>query len=165
MTRAPAACLLCLVALCPSGCVVGRIDRNLAETTQAVRTIAPIVPALERTNQLMAETNARLDDTQRALADMRARLERLEGVVVRVDQRLTAMDPIERSLGRIDQHLAALRKSMENVDRAVPLMDVTEGTAPVESATPPGRRPGDPDPATRPAPPPPAQPGPGEPRR
>jgi chromosome segregation ATPase len=100
-----------LVSVCVAqgGCVVGRIADDLhsidAKLTASSERIAETEATLSRTNELLAEANQRLD---------------------RIEAQLAAVRAMGRPLEQIEEHLAGIRQTVENIDRLIPMVDFAE---------------------------------------
>lgn len=150
-----------LIAACSllvlPGCIVQRMADDLAATRAGVERLAALEPALSQTNARLDATNQQL---ARAVADLAAARERLDAVIARIDQSndhlavsvrsLNHLEPMMASLRNLDESLAALRKVIENIDDAIPFLNMSKGTPPADRAL--DRQQPAPDTAPRPTP-------------
>jgi len=75
--------------------------------------------------------------TREEIAAARTELTAIRSDLAEVRRQLDSLASIEKSLTHIDAHLSSLRGTMENIDEAVPLKDVTEDAAPPTPSDPP----------------------------
>lgn len=123
-----------LLAIAPMpGCVVWEIRDEMRAANASMQEVRR---QIDHTSGLIAQVHGRLDQTNTLVTGVDRRLHRLE-----------VLDSIQASLAAVDEHLASLRRTIDNVDRAVPFMDVGDKAAP----PPAPEEPADPRP---PAPPP-----------
>lgn len=112
---------------------------DLAGTRASVEQIAELAPALRETNTALATSNAQLE---RLYSEVASTHQSLELVIARLDatntylqesvRQLGHLDPMMASLKNLDESLAALRKNIENIDKAIPLLDLSKGTPPAD---------------------------------
>lgn len=77
---------------------------------------------------------AKLDDTNQRLDHTIANLDRTNALVNNVETQLAVLNTINTSLSRLDQHLAALRRTIGKLDSVIPFLDL--GSEPVPDAAP-----------------------------
>jgi prefoldin subunit 5 len=130
-----------LTPLCAGGCVFDKIHEELVA----------INGNMEETQGILREANATLDEvhqqlnevqkTNELLVQLQAGLGTEEAADTREENRMSiigTMESIDRSLGKMDQHMTALRKTISNIDSTIPFLklssddDVKEAEAPGE---------------------------------
>lgn len=126
------------------GCVVQDIHDDLAATRASVERIAELAPALRQTNASLETSNIQLE---RLYGELASTHKSLELVLARLDttnvhlqesaQQLRHLDPMMASLKNLDESLAALRRVVQNIDKAVPLLSLGKGTPPVDGVLKP----------------------------
>jgi hypothetical protein len=129
------------VATVLSGCIVGEMRDDLKATRVGVEGLAALAPALEKTNatleksnELMAATYRELVATRAAAEQMPARLDEANDHLKRATAMLAHLETMQGSLRNLDESLAALRKMIENIDKAIPLLNFSKGTPPADKA-------------------------------
>jgi DNA repair ATPase RecN len=132
-----------LVAVLPilSGCIVGEIRDDLKATRAGVERLATLTPALEKTNASLGKTNEQLAAlyremvaTRESVEVMPRRLDEANEHLKRSTEMLAHLEPMQASLRNLDESLAALRKIVENIDKAIPLVNFTKGTPSADKA-------------------------------
>jgi chromosome segregation ATPase len=123
------------------GCVVEKMHQDLAATRAGVEKLSDLAPALERTNAALDRSNAQLE---RMYAELRQSNETLKVVVGKLDEanaqlqlsatQLKRLEPMMVSLKSLDESMASLRKVIENIDKAIPLLNITRGTPPADAS-------------------------------
>ncbi len=92
---------------------------------------------MKNVNGQLTEVRAgltKLDDTNHRLDQTIANLERTNALVESVEKQLAVLNTINTSLSRLDQHLAALRRTLGKLDSVIPFLDL--GTEPVADEPP-----------------------------
>lgn len=124
-----------------SGCVVGQIRDDLAATRAGVERLEALTPALERTSVALEQSNrqlallhAELTEARRALEGVPPRLDEANTHLKLSTEQLASSRPMMASLQKLDESLVALRKMVENIDHAIPLLSFTKGAAPTAGA-------------------------------
>ena len=128
------------VVLPSSGCVFWRIEDQL-ESINA--TTARTSARLDDVASILNQTNAHLDTTNATLAAVQTQLDNVKrtndllldlqfglgtqsvGDTETAEKRksvLETLDTIDTSLGKLDQHLASLRRTLENIDSTIPFI-------------------------------------------
>lgn len=125
MRRTPTLCLAALACLLNSGCVFRDIDNRIAATGASIdhtnAELASLKAEVARVADVLDTRLATLDQTNQHLASMR--------------QDTATLQAIHATLKAIEQHLASYRRTIENVDDAIPLLpDVAD---PAPPRTPP----------------------------
>jgi phosphoenolpyruvate carboxylase len=100
-----------------------------------------LAPTLERTNSALNQSNTQLAAMYKELTATRAAL---ESIPPRLDESnrslkesaasLHHLEPMMASLRNLDESLAVLRKTIENINKSIPLLDITKGTPPADEA-------------------------------
>jgi ABC-type transporter Mla subunit MlaD len=135
---------LCLLSL--PGCFIQRMNDDLAATRAGVERLAELAPELRRTNTTLERTldqlarsnanveriGAELAGTHRTLAQVPPRLDESVAHLRDSSERLRHLEPMMLSLRNLDESLAALRKTLENIDKVIPGKDFTRGTPPAD---------------------------------
>lgn len=138
-THVAAAIFLFVAPLVLTGCVVRDIRDDLAATRAGVERLAELAPALRQTNASLERSNTQMEtlyteltNTHKSLDLVLARLDDTNAHLQESTRHLRHLDPMMASLKNLDESLAALRKIVENIDKAVPLLNLTAGTPPVD---------------------------------
>ncbi len=130
-TRTPSRFLAILLTLAATsllpGCIVGEMRDDLKSTRVGVQNLSDLVPQLKESNAALLKANAQLEQANSRLEVSNAKL--TESVKL-----LQALEPMKTSLREVNESLASLRKMMENIDRAIPFINITAGTPPADSA-------------------------------
>ncbi|HEX2837454.1 MAG TPA: hypothetical protein VHN77_04940, partial [Phycisphaerales bacterium] len=115
---------------------------EVAATRASVERIENVVPELRDTNAALRTSSAHIEQLYRevlnAHVSLRLVLDRLDATNANLQtsaQQLRSLDPMMGSLNKLDESLAALRRMVENIDKAVPLLNFSRGTQPVEKVT------------------------------
>jgi hypothetical protein len=120
--------LLVVIGVLPQGCVVWEIRDEMRATNAQMGEVSK---TLEKTNQ-------RIDEVDQGLA----RIDTTNGSLTDLEERLKLLQSIDKSLGRLDTHLASLRKTIGKIDSAIPFLGlggdeaVAEPEAAVADAAP-----------------------------
>lgn len=121
------------------GCVVQQMHEDLAATRAGVERLAELAPALRQTNTALERSNAQLErlygelaETHGSLKLVLVRLDASNAQLERSVQELGHLGPMMASLKDLDESLAALRKNIENIDKAIPLLNLSKGTPPAD---------------------------------
>lgn len=130
-----------MLAFVLPGCIVGEIRDSLQSANNQLVcvqfTLDEVNKGLDGTNQMLAQTNERLDRVENGLT----RLDRTNALIDNVEQglgridntnnsltvlerQLVVLDSVEKSLQRLDQHLAGLRKTVGALDGVIPFLDL-----------------------------------------
>lgn len=109
------------------GCIVGEMRDDLKSTRVGVESLSDLVPQLKESNAALLKANAQL-------VEANARLEISNAKLTESVRLLQTLDPMKASLRDVNESLASLRKMMENIDRAIPLINITAGTPPADTA-------------------------------
>lgn len=128
------------VVLPGSGCVFWRIEDQLesinATTAKTSARLDDVASILNRTNQNLDTTNATLAAVQTQLDNVKRTNDLLldlqfglgtqsVGEAEAVEKRksvLETLNTIDTSLGKLDEHLASLRRTLENIDSTIPFI-------------------------------------------
>lgn len=131
-----------LVCIVLPGCVIQNMRDEVAATRASVERIENVVPELRDTNAALRTSSAHIEQLYRevlnAHVSLRLVLDRLDATNANLQtsaQQLRSLDPMMGSLNKLDESLAALRRMVENIDKAVPLLNFSRGTQPVEKVT------------------------------
>jgi hypothetical protein len=113
--------LIAAMALCSlPGCVVWEIRDEMrganAHLTEVKQTLDTVNSSLAAANQALADANARLDEVDVGLA-------RIDKTNIELE-RLAMLSSIDESLGRLDTHLASVRKTIGAIDTMIPFFDL-----------------------------------------
>lgn len=130
--------LSCSTLLVLPGCVVWEIRDELRGANKQLGEVQASLGKLDETNQSLVDTNKALAQTNKSIDDVQAGLARIDTTnssLDGVDKRLAVLAPIQTSLNRLDQHLAALRRTIGRIDSVIPFLDLGGGE-PVTDAGP-----------------------------
>lgn len=123
------------------GCVVQAMHDDLAATNKGVQKLAELAPELQRTNAAIDRSNAQLErlyaelaETHKSLNVVIARMDSTNSHLQESVRELRRLEPMSASLKNLDESLASLRKSIENIDRVIPLLNISEGTPSADRA-------------------------------
>ena len=140
-SHAVTATLLLSAAAGLPGCIVRDIRDDLAATRAGVDRLAELAPALRQTNASLERSNTQMETLYTELKETHKTLdlvlERLDTTNTHLQEstgHLRRLDPMMASLKSLDESLAALRRMVENIDKAVPLLNLSKGTPPVDGA-------------------------------
>lgn len=146
--------LLCLTAM--PGCVVWDIRDEMRTTNSGMNDVRKQLGVvedrlgsvmerldktnedLERTNQALAGVNTALAGTNRKLAQVETGLERLDatnGSLTGLQRQLNLLEQINSSMGKLDGHLASLRKSLGGLNSMLPFFDIGGDALPASGET------------------------------
>ena len=100
---------------------------DLKSTRVGVESLADLVPQLKESNAALLKANTQLEQAN-------ARLDVANTKLTESVQILQTLGPMMTSLREVSESLASLRKMMENIDHAIPLINITGGTPPADSA-------------------------------
>ncbi len=118
------------------GCVVQQIHDDLAATRAGVERLAPVLEqtksALDSSNIQLESLHAQLAATHHSLGLMLIQMETTNAQLRQSVQQLNHLEPMMVSIKNLDESLAALRKNIENIDKAIPLINVSKGTPPAD---------------------------------
>lgn len=124
-----------------NGCVVQEMHDDLAATRAGVEGMADLAPELRQSNAALAQSIVQLERmygelarTNTSLALVLDKLTLANSQMEETLQELRHLDPMSASIQSVDESLAALRKTIENIDKAVPLINLTAGTPPADRA-------------------------------
>lgn len=120
LTSRVSALILCIALFTLPGCIVWDIRDEMKNANGQLTEVRAGLAKLDDTNQ-------RLDRTI-------ANLERTNALVDSVEKQLAVLNTINTSLSRLDQHLAALRRTLGKLDSVIPFLDL--GTEPVPEDLP-----------------------------
>ena len=140
-THRSVATLMLVAALLPaSGCVVWRIEDQLQEISATTQKTGH---RLDEVGRILDQTNTHLDTTNATLAAVRDQLDAVnrtndllldlqfglgtgsKGDTEVIEKRKSVLDTlntIDTSLGKLDHHLASLRRTLENIDSTIPFI-------------------------------------------
>jgi hypothetical protein len=118
--------VLAAMALLP-GCIVQEIRDDLKGVNAKLGTVET---NLNETNKMLAGANERLTGVGGGLEVTNSSLSTL-------DERVRLLSSIEKSMVKLDAHLASLRGTIARIDSTIPFLDLG-GDAPVETAAPAG---------------------------
>lgn len=128
-----------LAALSIPGCVIQEMHDDLAATRVGVERIAELTPALLQTNASIEMSNAQLErlygelaKTHRSLELVLSRLDSTNAYLQESVDQLRHLDPMMVSLRNLDESLVALRRIVQNIDTAVPLLNLSKGNPAVD---------------------------------
>jgi len=125
MSNPPPACLALVAVLLLPGCVFRDIDNRIAATGASIdrahAELGLVKAEVARVADVLDNRLAAINQTNQHLAAMR--------------QDTATMAAIQASLRAIQDHLASFRQTIENVDNAIPLLDVAD-PAPARPPTP-----------------------------
>ncbi len=149
----------CAALVLLPGCVVRDMHRDLAATRAGVERLAEVTPqlraageALQSSNEHLAQLYEELAQTHRSLELILARLDTTNGYLRQSVEQLGHLEPAMTSLKSVDESLASLRKTIENIGKAIPMLNLSNGTPPADRSlqrqeqersaegTPPGSR-------------------------
>lgn len=158
------------------GCVVWDIRNEMrnanARLGDVKTTLDGVNGSLDKANTALSEANSRLDGVEKGLVRLDRTNSLIDGVgkgLTRIDTTNTALDglekqlallaSIEQSLGRLDAHLASVRKTIGSIDSMIPFLDLGGGeevvaapaTTPAPTSTPAPGAQASATPAERPA--------------
>ena len=119
--------LLSATSLLLPGCIVGEMRDDLKSTRVGVESLSDLVPQLKESNAALLTANAQLGQAN-------ARLETANTKLIESVQLLQTLSAMKGSLQEVNESLASLRKMMENIDRVIPLINITAGTPPADTA-------------------------------
>jgi hypothetical protein len=111
---------------------LGTVDQNLASTTEKLGVV-------ERN---LAETNTKLATANEQLTGVGGGLGTTNSSLGQLEQQLRLLESIDKSMVRLDGHLASLRGTIARIDSTIPFLDLG-GDAPVETAAAPAGESGD----------------------
>ncbi len=118
------------------GCVIQQIHDDLASTGPGVERLAPVLEqtksALDSSNIQLESFHAQLAVTHHSLELMLIQMETTNTQLRQSVQQLNHLEPMMASIKNLDESLAALRKNIENIDKAIPLINVSKGTPPAD---------------------------------
>ncbi|MEZ6234583.1 MAG: hypothetical protein R3B68_10375 [Phycisphaerales bacterium] len=118
------------------GCIVQDIHDRLEETSlemaDANRNLEAVSAQLATTQAMLDVRLAQIDVTNERLRETLGRLERLES--------------IEASLHALDLHLASLRRTLSNIDSAIPFLGIVDSATDEETAEEAAEEPATPTP-------------------
>jgi hypothetical protein len=124
-------------ALSMPGCVVWEIRNDLRKANTQLQDVQGSLKKLDTTNESLDKTNAQLEHTSKLINEVEQGLGRIDTTnngLSSLDKQLAILKQIETSLGHLDQHLAALRRTIGRIDSAIPFLDLGGGEAPPEAA-------------------------------
>ena len=131
-----------------SGCIVGEMRDDLRATRVGVEKLAVLTPALEKTNAALERANEQmaavyreLEQTRLAVEAMPRRVDEANEHLRRSSEMLSHLEPMKVSLRTLDESLGALRKMVENINKAIPLVNLMKGVPPAEKAFEKSREP------------------------
>jgi prefoldin subunit 5 len=140
--RLPATGLLVSALAFTPGCIVQKISDNLELANQQMVAI----------NQSIARVEGEIETLRTVqLAELDQRLvllESLSGSLSSVDNDL---DTVKVSLHRLDEHLASLRRTLQNIDSTIPFLKLTSDEEEITTPPPLDPPPGQPTPQDQPA--------------
>lgn len=113
--------LLAAVSFLP-GCVVWDIRDEMRRTNAQVGAV----------QESLTATNQRLDGVDTRLTGTNERLQGTNTSLTTVEEQLQLLREINSSMGKLDVHLASLRKTIGAINNMMPFLDL--GDAPVEEA-------------------------------
>ena len=126
-----------LIAL--PGCMLQEMRDDLRDTRIGVQQLADLAPELRRSTQALDRSNSQLAEmyreiaaTHQALEALRPRVDESNAHMKLASDRLAHLEPMMASLRNLDESLAALRKTIENISKAIPGVDFTKGTPPAD---------------------------------
>lgn len=127
-----------------SGCIVGEMRDDLKATRVGVEKLAVLTPALEKSNAALERANEQMAAVYRELEQIRLAMEAMPRRVDEANEHLrrstelmSHLEPMQGSLRNLDESLAALRKMVENIDKAIPLVNLMKGVPPAEKTREP----------------------------
>ena len=130
---------LCLVVVLLPGCVLQDIHDELVATRAGVERLEELAPALKQSTAALDRSNIELErlygETVEAHGSLKlvlAGLERSNDQLEEAVRQARHLDPLMVSLKSLDESLAAMRKTIENIDKAIPLLRLTQGTPPAD---------------------------------
>lgn len=120
------------------GCVVWDIRDEMRTTNSGMNNVRQQIGSvmdrldktnedLDRTNQALAGVNSSLEGTNRKLAEVEQGLGRLDatnGSLTGLQRQLNLLEQINTSMGKLDGHLASLRKSLGGLNSMLPFFDI-----------------------------------------
>lgn len=115
-----------LVLTTMPGCIIRDLHDQMEGMDQTMRDTDQSVDAL--TVQL-TETNRLIAELNRQIAEGSGQLREANSHLAAANERLAVLESIDASLKANELHLASLRRTLENVDDAVPVIDVTDPAA------------------------------------
>ena len=119
------------------GCVVWEIRNDLRKANTQLQDVQGSLKKLDTTNESLDKTNEQLAHTSKLINEVEQGLGRIDTTnngLSSLDKQLAILKQIETSLGHLDQHLAALRRTIGRIDSAIPFLDLGGGEAPSEAA-------------------------------
>lgn len=130
------------------GCIVGEMRDDLKATRIGVQNLSDLGPQLAQTNAAIIKAhaqielgNAQLVELQKQITSMQAsiqafhpRLDDANSTMQDSVRQLKHLEPMMASMRNLDESLASLRKMLENIGRAIPLLNVTGGTPSADRA-------------------------------
>ncbi|MEA5615403.1 hypothetical protein [Nodularia spumigena] len=108
----PLALVFLLACLAMPGCIVEEIRDEIGTSNERLEAINRTIEQIERTNTL-------LTNVEKSLTSIDTRLESIDQNLGSVDTRLTALQVI---LDAVSEHLASLRKTINNIDSTIPFL-------------------------------------------
>lgn len=133
VTLRPAVLLLAISIVMLPGCIVGEIRDELKLANQQLTTVQESLGKLDTTNQSLAATNNELDQTNKLINSVQGGLGRIDKTndsLSTLEQQLILLNSIEKSLTRLDNHLAGLRGTINKLDGVIPFLDLGAGDIP-----------------------------------
>lgn len=118
------AMLLSLLAL--PGCVIGEIRDELGNTNQQLTDIDEGLTEVERVNELLTDLDAALNDLDQVrLVSLETQLETLEAINTNMELINQRLMTVENSLVETNEHLASLRRTINNIDSTIPFLSIS----------------------------------------
>jgi prefoldin subunit 5 len=131
--------VLPLTPLLAGGCVFDHIHEELVAINGNMKVTQDI---LRQANTTLDEVHQQLDEVQKTnelLVQLQAGLGTEEAADTRAENRMSiigTMESIDRSLGKMDDHMTALRKTIANIDSTIPFLKFSSDEVEAEADAP-----------------------------
>lgn len=117
-----------MVALALPGCIVQDIHDQIALSNEKLAQIDESFAKVERANELLNNLDAQLDQLAQ-LEAIQANLSAISTKLGTIDGNLESMDAriasLETELVEVGEHLASLRRTINNIDSTIPFLKIS----------------------------------------
>ncbi len=123
--------ILASIAACLPGCVVWEIRDEMRRTNAQV---GAVQESLASTNQKLSGVDTQLTGTNERLSGTNERLQGTNSSLSGVEEQLALLREINASMGKLDTHLASLRKSIGAINNMMPFLGLDDVPAETDAA-------------------------------